>query len=655
VEENDSSLENILSLSETKGYRVFPIDLILSNLSSQKEGLDAFASVAFALAGYTFDEIDIGGQGREKLGRLFAQAWLIGRANYRAMLRYCLPLSLLLDQPYVFLFDQPRVLSDLFSRPADTINFPRPITHSFRYDERLELFPELINLRRLPAPTRFTFASLVMESDYLTGFVSRKSRLDFDVLLDDLQLLETEGLVTREPEAKELLRSLDTEDLRRFAERQRLQAPKRRDDLIDELRMKAPLAEIEAFIQTHSDLESPVLPKISNWRVLRKFMYAEAGRFDLYLEWLALRLCQIPTVTRPFFAKDALPGDMFLDQRHAEVDYLRDQYSRGPDVAGVRGADNFPWDGVWDSRCEELIDDVSFEDAVTKVAKYLYSIDAVEGLKKALGKDLWRYGLRAFIAIKLTDKHHPTARAMVCPGCGHRFREYSVSWYFVQCVRGNVQFCQFCYERIIQFEYRANNSKMAQQNSSAMLDKLQKLSEALERIPTLEFLKSVPLRLPSRPTEKQIAVGRALLDMPSQGLYVERFGSWMRSLELAGVLEGGYRKTSRGIQVFASDGHLCLSLAEKAVDDWLSKHGVIHEKEPKYPFHAELNPNQQLRADWKVGSIYVEYAGLMDDFEYARRMERKKTLADILDLDVIILNERTLDELDHELGERLRA
>jgi len=38
------------------------------------------------------------------------------------------------------------------------------------------------------------------------------------------------------------------------------------------------------------------------------------------------------------------------------------------------------------------------------------------------------------------------------------------------------------------------------------------------------------------------------------------------------------------------DGHMCRSLLEKSVDDWLAQHGVAHKCEPRYPRHPELNP-----------------------------------------------------------------
>ena len=84
----------------------------------------------------------------------------------------------------------------------------------------------------------------------------------------------------------------------------------------------------------------------------------------------------------------------------------------------------------------------------------------------------------------------------------------------------------------------------------------------------------------------------------------------------AGVLEDGTRKTSRGIHCIAKDGHVCLSLGEKTIDDYLYVHGVYHEKEPKYP-------EGNFRGDFKVNTTFIEYFGLTGNPEYDSKTEEK--------------------------------
>jgi hypothetical protein len=59
--------------------------------------------------------------------------------------------------------------------------------------------------------------------------------------------------------------------------------------------------------------------------------------------------------------------------------------------------------------------------------------------------------------------------------------------------------------------------------------------------------------------------------------------AWTRILIDAGLAGNGIR-LSRGTILKAVDGHLCLSMQEKAVDDFLHQHGIDHAREPLYPF-----------------------------------------------------------------------
>ncbi|RQX01881.1 hypothetical protein [Micromonospora inaquosa] len=101
---------------------------------------------------------------------------------------------------------------------------------------------------------------------------------------------------------------------------------------------------------------------------------------------------------------------------------------------------------------------------------------------------------------------------------------------------------------------------------------------------------------------------------------------WADWLKRAGLLGDGVQ-LARGTVTVASDGHLCRSLLERHIDDFLTANGIAHEVEPYWPYDPDLNTTG-LRADWLLDDgTYVEAWGLPDEPAYASKMERKVELA----------------------------
>jgi hypothetical protein len=86
------------------------------------------------------------------------------------------------------------------------------------------------------------------------------------------------------------------------------------------------------------------------------------------------------------------------------------------------------------------------------------------------------------------------------------------------------------------------------------------------------------------------------------------------------------------------------------VDDWLSAHQIPHEKEPTYPYDPQLNPSG-MRADWKTGKSLIEYAGLMNEPEYAAKMEVKQALCDKFRIPLIVIEPEDILNLDKKLDQ----
>lgn len=105
---------------------------------------------------------------------------------------------------------------------------------------------------------------------------------------------------------------------------------------------------------------------------------------------------------------------------------------------------------------------------------------------------------------------------------------------------------------------------------------------------------------------------------------VKLFGSWNNAVVAAGLTanrshsERMYKRSSAR----ASDGHLCDSISEMVIDNWLTKNRVFHEKNVIYP-------STKHRADWSVynGAIFIEYFGLAEDSpRYDRNIKQKRGL-----------------------------
>lgn len=65
-----------------------------------------------------------------------------------------------------------------------------------------------------------------------------------------------------------------------------------------------------------------------------------------------------------------------------------------------------------------------------------------------------------------------------------------------------------------------------------------------------------------------------------------RHGSYFKLLLKSGLVPEGTRHMRLGTMVLAKDGDMCFSLAEREIDDWMSKNGIVHEKEIPRLEHA---------------------------------------------------------------------
>ena len=199
-----------------------------------------------------------------------------------------------------------------------------------------------------------------------------------------------------------------------------------------------------------------------------------------------------------------------------------------------------------------------------------------------------------------------------CPLCGQRFVEDSLPVPLVR--RLGIDHLDFCAPCLSEALFQGSDTLSEAQT----LSYLQELATVLQRVPSQGFGEGVE-DLWGLDFQERLALLRVLKKKPTVRRVKELFGSWLNALVEAEVLEDGTRRTSRGTQCLAKDGHVCLSLGEKTIDDLLYSRGIAHEKEPPYP-------ERNFRADFLVGDVFIEYFGLKGDPDYDAKTKVKQRI-----------------------------
>ena len=163
-----------------------------------------------------------------------------------------------------------------------------------------------------------------------------------------------------------------------------------------------------------------------------------------------------------------------------------------------------------------------------------------------------------------------------------------------------------------------------------------------------KLLSKSPIR--HLPKEEARDLVRAWALVPRPRAVKELFPTWAHLLDAAGLLEGDYNPNSRGRRSISSCKHLCLSLGERYICEFLNSKKIGHTREPEYPLHEKLNPNGKLRADFLIGELWVEFAGLKGQKDYDARMKNKVKLGKALDLKLLVIEPKDLISLEEVLN-----
>jgi len=116
---------------------------------------------------------------------------------------------------------------------------------------------------------------------------------------------------------------------------------------------------------------------------------------------------------------------------------------------------------------------------------------------------------------------------------------------------------------------------------------------------------------------------------------IKIFGSWNNAIQAAGFIPNRSHdnRMYKRVNAKAIDGHLCDSVSELLIDNWLYKNNILHERDAYYP-------KTHHKADWKIFAknkeIFIEYFGLANDSpRYDRSIREKKMLCKKYGIDLI--------------------
>lgn len=227
---------------------------------------------------------------------------------------------------------------------------------------------------------------------------------------------------------------------------------------------------------------------------------------------------------------------------------------------------------------------------------------------------VWYNGLGAYITKRAIELGAPelvktVPKFRVCAACDEEFHETSARINYL----GNdqIDICKPCIDEAV---WRGQRDDFTQQET---LTYLCELAAILGRVPESDYGRDAKTMLKGLDSTRRAAAIQRLRERPTLRLVNNQFGSWFGALKEAGVLDENAQRQVMGTRCLASDGHVCLSLAEKQIDDLLTAMSIMHQ-------HEVLYGGRQFRADFMVDETVIEYFGLMERADYKAKAEEKQ-------------------------------
>jgi hypothetical protein len=210
------------------------------------------------------------------------------------------------------------------------------------------------------------------------------------------------------------------------------------------------------------------------------------------------------------------------------------------------------------------------------------------------------------------NKNRPEREAQlkICAECGREFRKS----------KGNLKYC----------------SLKCRRNAGTKCTRDQ----------LIDIIKLATQELKRTPAKREM---RKIADM-----CVRSFGSWNNAIIAADLIpnRSHNQRMYKCINAKALDGHICDSVSELIIDNWLTKNKITHERNIPYP-------QTKHRADWGVNlngqTIFVEYFGLAKDSpRYDRSVKNKKDICRKYKIKLIEIYPRNLYSKNSSLNENLK-
>ncbi len=138
---------------------------------------------------------------------------------------------------------------------------------------------------------------------------------------------------------------------------------------------------------------------------------------------------------------------------------------------------------------------------------------------------------------------------------------------------------------------------------------------------------------------------------------LREFGSERHFFTETGLEELLPPDKGRGKKSISRCGHLCFSMGEREICEFLFQRGIEHSREPEY--HSlvpavSVSEFGFMRGDFLVGDVVIEYSGLSGDAVYDAKMLRKMELCQKYGISLIVVQPADLKRLDGVLSIFLR-